>query len=124
MAQRMARSTAEIIPFLPTVTLSAISNRFAEQVRGLSCRQLPAIRLKQNGIPVKIEECPLPARKGTHVHRSGRIDPHPLQGRAMGHRRNDEPPAILEADKSTVKEVVDTGRQEQAVLAVQPLFVR
>jgi hypothetical protein len=35
-----------------------------------------------------------------------------------------EPPIILEADKSSVKEVVDTGRQQLAVLAVQPLFVR
>jgi hypothetical protein len=53
---------------------------------------LPAICLKQDGIPVKIEEGPLSARKATHVHRTGRIDPHPLQGWPMGHRRNDEPP--------------------------------
>ncbi len=85
---------------------------------------MTAICLKQDGVPVKIEECPLPTRKATYVHRIGSIDPHPLQGRVMGHRRNDEPPAILEADKPSVKEVVDTGRQEQAVLAVQPLFVR
>jgi hypothetical protein len=73
---------------------------------------------------VKIEEGPLSARKATHVHRTGRIDPHPLQGWPMGHRRNDEPPVILESDKATVEKVIDTGGQEQAVLAVQPFFIR
>ena len=73
---------------------------------------------------MKIEECPLPARKATHVHRGVRVDPHPFEGWAMGYRRNDQSSVVLEADKSSVKEVVDTRRQEQAILAVQPLFVR
>ena len=34
--------------------------------------------LKQHGIPVKIEECSLPAGKATHVHRIGHIDAHPF----------------------------------------------
>jgi hypothetical protein len=38
-------------------------------------------------------------------------------------KRNDEPTVVLEADKPSVKEVVDTRGQEQAVLTIQSLLV-
>ena len=41
----------------------------------------------------------------------------------MGDGRNDEPSIVLEADEPTVKEVVNTRRQEQPILAIQTLFV-
>jgi hypothetical protein len=51
-----------------------------------SCRHLSAICLKQDAIPVKVEECPLPDCKATHVQRISRINPHPFEGWAVGHR--------------------------------------
>jgi hypothetical protein len=41
----------------------------------------------------------------------------------MRDRRDDQYAVILEADKSTVKQVVDAGREEQPVLAVQTLTI-
>ena len=41
----------------------------------------------------------------------------------MSDGRNDEFSIVLETDESTVKEVVNTRRQEQPVLAIQSLFV-
>ena len=41
--------------------------------------------LKQDGIPVKIEEGPLSARKPSDVHDINGVYAHPLQGWTMGH---------------------------------------
>jgi hypothetical protein len=67
---------------------------------------------------VEFEESLLPARKSTYVHGIRGVGTHSFERRAMGHRRNDEPPTILEADKSSVKEVVNARGQQQPVLAI------
>ena len=55
---------------------------------------LSANGLKQDGIPVKIEERLLPARKSTYVHGIRGVDTHSFERRAMGHGRNDEPSIV------------------------------
>jgi hypothetical protein len=74
--------------------------------------------LKQDVIPVKFQERFLPARKSTYVHGIRGVDTHSFERRAMGDRRNDEPSIVFETDESTVKEVVNTRRQQQPVLAI------
>jgi hypothetical protein len=73
---------------------------------------------------MEFEESPLPARKSTYVHGIRGVDTHSFERRAMGDGRNDEPSIVFETDESTVKEVVNTRRQEQPVLTIQSLFVR
>jgi hypothetical protein len=68
---------------------------------------------------MEFEESPLPARKSTYVHGIRGVDTHSFERRAMGDGRNDEPSIVFETDESTVKEVVNTRRQEQPVLAVR-----
>jgi hypothetical protein len=41
----------------------------------------------------------------------------------MGHRRDHQPAGILEADEASVKKVIDTGRQQQALFAVEAFLV-
>ena len=41
----------------------------------------------------------------------------------MGDGRNDEPAIVFEADKTTVKEMVNARRQEQSILAIQSFFI-
>jgi hypothetical protein len=84
---------------------------------------LSANSLKQHSIPVEFEESLLPARKPSHVHDINGAYTHPYERRAMGDGRNDEPSIVFETDESTVKEVVNTRRQEQPVLTIQSLFV-
>lgn len=41
----------------------------------------------------------------------------------MRDRRNQQLPVALECDEALVEQVVDRGRQQQAVLAIQPFFI-
>ena len=51
------------------------------------------------------------------------FDPHALQRRLVRDRRHDQRAVVLEADEAAIEQVIDTGRQEQAVLTVQPLSI-
>ena len=51
------------------------------------------------------------------------LDAHPGEGIPVGARRDQQEARILEADVALVEKMVDGGRQEQAVLAVQALLV-
>jgi hypothetical protein len=90
---------------------------------GQACVAYPRFARSRTA-PVKFEEGPLPTGKATHLHRVGVSIPIRSRDGRWATGEMMEPPIILEADKSSVKEVVDTGRQQLAVLAVQPLFVR
>ena len=72
---------------------------------------------------MKIKECFLPAREPTYIDWLSNIDPHPLQRRAVSNRRDDEPSVVLEANKTSVEEVVYARRQEQTVFTIEPFFV-
>ena len=41
----------------------------------------------------------------------------------MSYRRDDELAVVLETDEPAIKEMIDLGRQEQPILAVQSLLV-
>jgi len=67
---------------------------------------------QQNGIAVKFEKLPLAFGEGPDIDHSLRFNTHPLQGRFVGDRRDDEVAGILKPDKSTVEQMIDAGRQQ------------
>jgi hypothetical protein len=54
----------------------------------------------------------------------GRVDTHAQQRRAMRDRRDDQPAIVFEPDEPAIKEMIDTRREEQPLLAVEPFPVR
>ena len=42
----------------------------------------------------------------------------------MRDRRDDEPTIVFEADEPAIKQMIDTRREQQPVLAIEPFFVR
>jgi len=77
----------------------------------------------QNVVPVIVEKPPLAFREGSY--RDPLIDrnAHPVKGCSVSYRRNDELAVTLERDKAFVEEMVDRRREQQAVLAAQPLVI-
>ena len=73
---------------------------------------------------MELQEVPLALGKPADIHGAAGIDTHALQRRQMRHRRDDEATAVLKANEAAIEQVVDAGRQEQAVFAVQTLVVR
>ena len=61
--------------------------------------------------------------KGPYIDWPLRFDAHSLQGRFVRDWRDYEISRILKSDESTVKQPVDAWRQEQAVFAVEALFI-
>ena len=61
---------------------------------------------------MKLKKLSLATSKGTHVGDPFRFEAHPLQGRLVGDRRDDEISGILKPDKSAVEQKVNTRRQE------------
>ena len=51
------------------------------------------------------------------------LDAHPGEGVPVGSRRDEQQARVLEADVALVEKMVDGGRQEQVVLAVQALLI-
>ena len=48
---------------------------------------------------------------------------HPVQRGSMCDWRDNQPTAVLEADETSIEQVIDARRQQQAVLAVQAFLV-
>ena len=61
---------------------------------------------------MKLKKLSLAIGKGTDVGDPLRFEAHPLQGRLVGDRRDDEISRILKPDKPAVKQMVNTRRQE------------
>ena len=61
---------------------------------------------------MKLKKLSLAIGKGTDVGGPLRFEAHPLQGRLVGDRRDDEISGILKPDKSAVEQMVNTRGQE------------
>src|SRR5262249_7433526 len=81
-------------------------------------------RPQQYGVSVKVEEPALAGRKAADVDEPVGLNAHAFQRRRVRHGRDDQDARVLEADEAAVEQVVDGGRQQQSVFAVQPLLVR
>ena len=79
--------------------------------------------LKEDCVPVKVQELLLAAGEPAHIHNPNRINAHSLERGTMSNRRDYKLSAILEADEPTIEEMINARRQKEAILAVQPLFV-
>lgn len=73
---------------------------------------LGADRLKQYGVPMKIEELLLAAGEPTDIDDVGRVDAHSLEGGTVSDGGNYEPPAVLEANEARSKRL-STGYGER-----------
>jgi hypothetical protein len=72
---------------------------------------------------MEIEKLLLTARERTNIDGLGCIDPHSLKRGVMRNRRNNQPPVVFKADEAAIEQVIDAGRQQQSVLAVQPFLI-
>jgi hypothetical protein len=70
---------------------------------------------------MKVQLPPLTFRKGADVHGVLRVDTHPRQGSRIGNGRHDQSSGVFEGP--LVEQVIYGWRQQQAVLAIEPLFV-
>lgn len=52
------------------------------------------------------------------------LNPHPLERGKVRDAGDDQLAGILEPDEATVKQMVDAGSEQQAVLPIQPFLVR
>ncbi len=75
-----------------------------------SFNELSAVRLKQHCVPMKIEELPLPAGEPSDINGLCGVDAHSLERGTVSNRRDYELAIVLEADESTIEEMVDTRR--------------
>ncbi len=72
---------------------------------------------------MEIQELFLTAGEAADIDRTFDINAHALERRSIGDWRDDEFAVVVEADEPTIEEVIDAGRQEEAVLAVEPLLI-
>jgi len=61
---------------------------------------------------MKFKKLSLTISKRTDVRDPLRFEIHPLQGRLLGDRRDNEISGILKPDKSAIEQKVNTRRQE------------
>jgi hypothetical protein len=74
-------------------------------------------------VPVEVQVAALEMGKGLLYGGLLVLDAHPGEGISIGARRYEQEARILEADVALVEKMIDGGREEQAVLAVQALLV-
>ena len=67
---------------------------------------------------MKIQELSLAAAEPSHIDNLRGVDAHSLERGAMSDRGNNELPVVLEANESTIEEMIDARCQEQTVFAV------
>ena len=73
---------------------------------------------------MEIQKLSLPGREWADVDDLSGSDSHLCYRWLVGDRRDDQLPIVFEPDKAPVKQVVNRRREQQPVLAVQPLLVR
>jgi hypothetical protein len=73
---------------------------------------------------VEIQESTLSFAEAADVDYSLSFDTHPRERWPVSDRRYDQLAGVLEADEPAIKQVIDAGREQQSVLAVEPLLVR
>ena len=72
---------------------------------------------------MKIEELLLAAGESSHVDNLRGVDAHSLEGWTVSDRRDDELSVVFEANEPTIEEMINARRQQQAIFAVESLFV-
>ena len=72
---------------------------------------------------MEIEEPALSFAEAADVDHTSCFDSHPRQRGPMGDRRDNKLAGILEAYESTIKQMIDTRREQQSVLTVKSLRV-
>ena len=75
-------------------------------------------RLKQHGVPVKVQELLLAAGESSHIDDFAGLDAHSLERWPVSDRRDYELSVVLEAYEAAVEEMINAGRQKQAILAI------
>ena len=73
---------------------------------------------------MKIQVQALSLGETTDIDPTPRLDTHPLKRRHVGYRGDDQAACILEADEAAIKQVINTGCQQQAVFTVEAFFIR
>ena len=72
---------------------------------------------------MEIQEPPLPFGEAADVDHTFCFDSHSGQRLPVSDRRDDQLAGILEADEPSIKQMIDTRREQQAVLTVESLLV-
>lgn len=80
-------------------------------------------RAQKHFISVILEKPPLRAREPSRLEHPPRRHAHALHRSVVRDRGDQQPPVRAERDEAAIEEVVDRGRQQQAVLAVEALGV-
>jgi len=65
---------------------------------------------EKDGTPMIIQEPPLAFAEWADIDNAISLYAHPVQGVMMGDWRDNEPTVVLEADKSSVEQVIDARR--------------
>ena len=79
--------------------------------------------LQEDEVPMVVEVLLLPRRKRADLDRGTGLQTHAFKRDNGGHWRDQQSPAVMERDEASVEQVVDRMRQQQAVLAIETLFV-
>jgi hypothetical protein len=88
----------------------------ASLVNGHRASMLSANSLKQNGVPVKVQELLLSAGEPSHINNLCGVYAHSLERETMSDRRDYE--LVLESNEPAIEEMINAWRQKQAVLTV------
>jgi hypothetical protein len=67
---------------------------------------------QKHRIAMKVEEVFLALRKGTDINQPFGFDSHPLEGRLMCYRREDQLPGVLKSNEAAVEQMVNAGCQK------------
>jgi len=80
-------------------------------------------RRQKHRLPVKLQIRPLSLRKPADIPPPVRRDSHAPQRLAVHDRRDQKLAIVLECNEPAIEEMIDGGREQQAVLAVEALVV-
>jgi hypothetical protein len=79
---------------------------------------LSANSLKQDGVPVKVQELLLPAGEPSHINNPRGVDVHTLERGTVSDRRDYELSGVLETNEPAIEAMINARGQEQAIFAV------
>ena len=83
----------------------------------------PHHREPQHVLAVILQIPALPFRERADADRHRRIHAHPAQRLGVRDRGHDQPAVAFERDEAAVEQVIDGGREQQPVLAVEAFVV-
>jgi hypothetical protein len=81
-------------------------------------------RAQEDGVAVELQESLLLRPEPPNVQVAIYWHAHPLQGWTVGNGRHEQPTVAGKRDESAIEQMIDRGRQQEAVVAVKTLWVR